>query len=259
MTKAMTATPHPQPSEGHCKLPKCVCAQEMVNSLRPTGCENWVYPTTAPAPTGDSEAGKLADRIEADIFDASDKNTGRSLFVTDAERSQIVTALRAQPPQPTGDVGELVEPDFYADKSDLDVARHINLSLLMCNGISEQDAGFDMVVSLNDAGLEKIAGIVGRVRESTARSLISRLNKAELTVREFAATADAQRRRAEVAEQSLRTANEKLAEIVHAYDNGGVQMASPEIGGHDDIPPHPWHEEWLHGARALTGAGEEKR
>ena len=48
---------------------------------------------------------------------------------------------------------------FYADKSDMEVARHINLSLLMCQGISEQNAGFDTVTSLNDAGLEAVPRI----------------------------------------------------------------------------------------------------
>lgn len=46
-------------------------------------------------------------------------------------------------------------------------------------------------------------------------------------------------------------AREALQTIVHAYDNNGVEMNSPEIGGHDDIPPHPWHEEWLQRARSV--------
>lgn len=41
-----------------------------------------------------------------------------------------------------------------------------------------------------------------------------------------------------------------LAEIVKAHGTGNLEMNSPEIGGHDDIPLHPWHEEWLHHARA---------
>lgn len=40
-----------------------------------------------------------------------------------------------------------------------------------------------------------------------------------------------------------------IREFLAAYDEGQVQMSSPEIGGHDDIPRHPWHEEWLHHAR----------
>ena len=52
----------------------------------------------------------------------------------------------------------------YAKKSDLDIARHINLALLLHDGISEQDAGFDMVVGLNDAGLAQVARIIGKVR-----------------------------------------------------------------------------------------------
>lgn len=56
--------------------------------------------------------------------------------------------------------------DFYRDKSDLDVARHINLALLMCDGISDEDAGFDTVTTINDAGLAAIARIIGKVRKS---------------------------------------------------------------------------------------------
>jgi len=52
----------------------------------------------------------------------------------------------------------------YADKSDVDIAKLINLSLLMNKGISEQDAGFDTVTSLNDAGLKAVARIVGKIR-----------------------------------------------------------------------------------------------
>ncbi len=52
----------------------------------------------------------------------------------------------------------------------------------------------------------------------------------------------------------LRAENEALrsllAEIVKAHGTGNLELNSPEIGGHDDIPLHPWHEEWLHHARA---------
>lgn len=40
-----------------------------------------------------------------------------------------------------------------------------------------------------------------------------------------------------------------IREFLAAYDEGQVQLSSPEIGGHDDIPLHPWHEEWIHHAR----------
>lgn len=40
-----------------------------------------------------------------------------------------------------------------------------------------------------------------------------------------------------------------IRQFIAAYDAGNVQISSPEIGGHDDIAPHPWHEEWLHHAR----------
>lgn len=54
--------------------------------------------------------------------------------------------------------------DLLAGKTDLEVARFINLSLLMHRGISEQDAGFDKVVCLNDAGLSKVASIIAALR-----------------------------------------------------------------------------------------------
>lgn len=54
--------------------------------------------------------------------------------------------------------------DFYTQKSDMDVAKMINLALLLCNGISEEDAGFDIVTTINQDGLDKIAMIVGKVR-----------------------------------------------------------------------------------------------
>lgn len=57
----------------------------------------------------------------------------------------------------------------YAEKSDMDIARHINLALLLSGGISEQDAGFDTVIGLNDDGLAAIARIIGEVRRA-ARS-----------------------------------------------------------------------------------------
>ncbi len=51
----------------------------------------------------------------------------------------------------------------------------------------------------------------------------------------------------------LRTLNMRLAKIlsaaIKADDAGTLEMNSPEIGGEDDIPVHPWHEEWLHHAR----------
>lgn len=60
--------------------------------------------------------------------------------------------------------------DFdYRDKSDLDIARHINLAILLCSGISEQNAGFDRIVALNEVGLQKIAEIVGKVRAAKAK------------------------------------------------------------------------------------------
>lgn len=45
-----------------------------------------------------------------------------------------------------------------------------------------------------------------------------------------------------------------LRQLIDAYDTNNLEMNSPEIGGENDIPPHPWHEEWLHHARAALDA-----
>lgn len=37
-----------------------------------------------------------------------------------------------------------------------------------------------------------------------------------------------------------------LRDLLEAHRTGNLEMNSPEIGGHDDIPLHPWHEQWLH-------------
>jgi hypothetical protein len=47
-----------------------------------------------------------------------------------------------------------------------------------------------------------------------------------------------------------------LKEIVSAFDCGALQMSSPDVGGHDDIPAHPWHEEWLYLARSALKLSE---
>lgn len=52
-----------------------------------------------------------------------------------------------------------------------------------------------------------------------------------------------------------------VRQAIEAHDSGNLQLSSPEIGDPDnDIPMHPWHEEWLHHARAALniheGAGE---
>ena len=56
--------------------------------------------------------------------------------------------------------------DFYHGKSDIEVARFINLALLMCNGIKQQDAGFDYVTTITDGGLNRIADIIRAVRRA---------------------------------------------------------------------------------------------
>ena len=50
----------------------------------------------------------------------------------------------------------------------------------------------------------------------------------------------------------------RLGELIDAVDTGNAEMNSVEIDtGDPDIQPHPWHEEWLHHARAaLALAGE---
>ena len=43
----------------------------------------------------------------------------------------------------------------------------------------------------------------------------------------------------------------RLSEMVDAIAKGAVELNSAEIDvGDPDIPPHPWHEEWAHNARA---------
>ncbi len=42
-----------------------------------------------------------------------------------------------------------------------------------------------------------------------------------------------------------------LTELLKAYDEKALEMNSPEIDlGDPEIPPHPWHEEWISYARA---------
>lgn len=50
---------------------------------------------------------------------------------------------------------------------------------------------------------------------------------------------------------ALSDAVKALEDILRAVDTGNLELNSPEIGGHDHIPPHPWHEEWLYRARAI--------
>jgi hypothetical protein len=43
-----------------------------------------------------------------------------------------------------------------------------------------------------------------------------------------------------------------LSDFVEAFDSGNLQMNSTEIDpGDPEIPPHPWHEEWLSLVRAV--------
>ncbi len=43
-----------------------------------------------------------------------------------------------------------------------------------------------------------------------------------------------------------------LQQLAETIDSGNVQMSSAEIDpGDPEIPPHPWHEEWLSSVRAF--------
>ena len=45
---------------------------------------------------------------------------------------------------------------------------------------------------------------------------------------------------------------EALSSLIGAVDANALEMNSQEIDINDsDIPPHPWHEEWLYHARAI--------
>ena len=49
-----------------------------------------------------------------------------------------------------------------------------------------------------------------------------------------------------------------LTELFKAYDSGNLQMSSPEIGEpENNIPLHPWHEEWIYNARAALAQQED--
>lgn len=60
----------------------------------------------------------------------------------------------------------------YAAKTDIELAYFMNLALLMCHGISEQDVGFDHITSINDVGLAKMAVIIGKIRDATKRKAL---------------------------------------------------------------------------------------
>lgn len=48
-----------------------------------------------------------------------------------------------------------------------------------------------------------------------------------------------------------------LQEILTAYETGALEMNSPEIDvGDPEIPPHPWHKEWMHITRAALKGDE---
>ena len=60
---------------------------------------------------------------------------------------------------------------------------------------------------------------------------------------------------------------EMLRSLISAFDEGALEMNSPEIDGEpsggygfdqESIPPHPWHEEWLFHARAIIDRANEE-
>jgi hypothetical protein len=75
---------------------------------------------------------------------------------------------------------------FYETASDDELARHVNLALLMCDGISEQDAGFDKITGINDAGLAAVARIIGRVRMTSPSEEVRQLRMDNARLRDEA-------------------------------------------------------------------------
>lgn len=49
-----------------------------------------------------------------------------------------------------------------------------------------------------------------------------------------------------------------LRQIIEAFDSHNLEMNSPDITVSDEHPPHPWHEEWLHHARALLESPNDR-
>lgn len=50
-----------------------------------------------------------------------------------------------------------------------------------------------------------------------------------------------------------------IRDLLDARKNGCLEMDSPDIGGHDDVPVRPWHEEWLHRAERAVGGDRARR
>lgn len=104
-----------------------------------------------------------------------------------------------------------------------------------------------------EARLSRIAGIIEHVdrlrieSDEPSISTVEKMAQAELSEIYEAATLDRP-----VVDPLQMEATQKLIEIVGAVDSGNLEMNSTEIDvGDPDIPPHPWHEEWLHLVRAL--------
>lgn len=47
-----------------------------------------------------------------------------------------------------------------------------------------------------------------------------------------------------------------LKDFVSAFDAGQVELNSPDISQDPGQGAHPWHEEWLHYARAIIAKAE---
>ncbi|RTL51247.1 MAG: hypothetical protein EKK40_10415 [Bradyrhizobiaceae bacterium] len=49
-----------------------------------------------------------------------------------------------------------------------------------------------------------------------------------------------------------------LRDMIECVDGGAIEMNSQEIDRGDGTRPYPWHEEWLHHARATISHGDSK-
>lgn len=103
-----------------------------------------------------------------------------------------------------------------------------------------------------------------KVQEPTqvlvARDLIAALDREKVlenAVESYKANLDVRDIHVQNLEAQLAVAHRLIRDILEAHDSGNLEMNSPEIGG-GDIPIHPWHEEWLHLARAAFPASAPK-
>ena len=234
-------------TEGHCRQAVCDCAKDMTNSLRPTGCENWqsaMTPSPMPQiqPSEDAKPKLLPcpfcgnnpkvteyyghyDKADYCVWcETCDQSLdGDSTPEAAASRwnkhmtEAAVTALR-QPPQPTGDVGELVE------RLRKPVMLHSN---------PEQ----------TNAERREAAAMI----EALVSRLSAQTQEAEAVCDSYADENQRLFDRAEAAEQSLRAVMQRLSNIEGMLDHN-----------HDDKAFRSHVAVECRAMRAaLTGAGEE--